>query len=210
MTSEELFNGAFGKLDEKKEIARTRRTRIYNFLAEEQPEKRSVERKELKDTISAYLRLMAKVNKAKENPDEAKDPIAHAFGKVNEIVSIFKKLGLTDRLNDYFKLMSECNIEVNADEWKLVKDSAKVDELAKSIGTFDKEAETISEDIKNMAKKAEEDNLCLATRFSKLIKIVKRKKSKDEGAEDLVQQEYLLSSLISKGVDSVLEATEGE
>ena len=209
MTNEELFADAFGKIGERKDIAKTRRTRIKAFLDSEQPG-RTQERKELKNAIGVYLKLMSKVRKAKENPEDEKDPIAQAFSKVNDIVSVFRKLGIADRLSEYFLLLTDCSVTLTGEDWRLVKATEAVDGLESKVKEYDEASEKKAEEIKELAKEAEENNICLASRFGKLIKIADKKKKNDEDADDLVQKEYLMAELINTGVESVLEITGGK
>ena len=204
MDGQELVCQALAKLEDRKRCAEAKRNKLDAFLDREDLKKRSEERKDLKRELIRWTNLMAKVRKAKEDPENGKDPIAQAFIKVKEIIDMFRDLGQLEKLDEYLLLLNNLEVSVRDKDWKKVKKPEEVEKLLENVSANDREKDGIDEEIKTLAAKAEEENLCLGSRFSKLVRAVKAKgKKSDEDLEDFVKKEQLEAELVSAGAELV-------
>ena len=191
-----LFDQALEKKEELSDLRRERKTTLDNFCLDEHGDRKSPGFKDLKRELKLYAKLMDKVQAAQEKGEG--DPISAAFSKVNEIVELLRDMGKMDMLNEYLQLLSSLNVEIKNDKPKVVN---PVDELDEKLKANLNAQNRVKEELNGLKEKAEEDGICSKTRFNALVKIVKNRDSED--VEDQIQEEFLLSSLVSKGAEEV-------
>ena len=200
-----FFAQAMEKQALKKEQNKTFSGRIKRFAEKEQPNRKSIEHRELKRKLAAYVRLICKAMDHAEDPENLKDPIETAFSRLNGIVGLLRDMGQTEKLEEYMFLLTNLDVKVRDPE-PIVKDVAGLDELVKTVRTNVSEADGLSEEIKKIALGAEKEGVCSAARFPKLLKVLKEKsKNGVQSAEDKLQEEYLFGTLVSGGADAVSE-----
>lgn len=202
----DFFGEAIEAQKQKRENGKEVSSRIKAFAEKEQPNRKSIEHRDLKRKISEYAKLMAKVSKAEADPENERNPIETAFARVNSIVGLLRDMGHADLAKEYFFLLNNLNVKL-VDEEPIVKDVAGLDSLFNGIKANIEESNELAESVKKLAEEAESANVCSSSRFSKLLKVIRmfREKTKREDAEDKLQEEYLLGNLVSSGADAVSE-----
>ena len=199
----DVFRKAVELKEEQREWKKRRSTLIDNFCMMENGNRKSQEFKNLKKEVTRFVKLKDKINFAEGRGDE--DPVAKIFTKVNETIALLRDMGKKEMLENYLLLLSSCNVEVKDDKPIVANDISELEEKVEEVRA---NLDQNKADMNNLRDDADEQGICSKTRFNKLVGIYEHPEKED--AKDKLQEEYLLSGLISKGADAVSDVVQGK
>lgn len=193
-----LIEQALEKKSELKDLRKSCRWMIDSYCFGECNNRKSQEYKDLKKEVKRSLDLTRKARIQEQKSEE--DPVSVLFAKVNDTIALLRDMGKLEELKGCLTQLNTLDVTLK-DETPKVKHPIK--DLEEKLADNWDEQEGISSSINDLKEKAEDDGLCSKTRFNKLVKIVQDQNAGKDDVEDKLQEEFLLSGLITKGAEMI-------